>query len=120
MGKDNHIDVFRLVAGGGQTLGCLSRRQTLAKLLIFARQRAISGIEQDELLSCIHERRNVRMLKSLGVDVVRARQGMHLIYRGVGSVVGMQPITYGLRVQNRCDLEAAELEAINCRLQFAS
>ena len=120
MGKDNHIDVFRLVASGGQTLGCLSRRQTLAKLLIFARQRAISGIEQDELLSCIHERRNVRMLKSLCVDIVRACEGMHLICRGVGAVVGMQPISDGLRVQNRCDLEAAELEAINCRLQFAS
>lgn len=120
MGKDNHIDVFWLVAGGRQPLRGLSWRQPLAKLLVFAWQRTITRVEQDELLSCIHDRRNVRMLKSLGVDIVRARQGIHVIYRGVGSVVGVQPITDGLRVQNRCDLEAAELEAINRRLQFAS
>ena len=119
MGKDDHIDVFWLVASGRQPLRGLSWRQPLAELFVFAWQCTIARVEQDELLSCIHDRRNVRMLKSLGVDIVRARQGMHVIYRGVGSVVGMQPITDGLRVQNRCDLEAAELEAIEGGLRFA-
>src|SRR4029078_4776014 len=118
--NDNDVDVFGLVPGAGQALGGLSRRQTLAELLVFARQCAIARVEQNELLSRIHERRNVRMLKSLCVDIVCACEGMHRVCVGVGAVVGMQPISDGLRVQNRCDLEAAELEAINCRLQFAS
>src|SRR6185312_7918100 len=85
---NDDIDVFRLVSSSSQPFGGLSRRQTLTKLLVFARQRTIASVEQNELFAGVHERRNVRMFKSLGINIVRARQGVHLIRRSIGAVVG--------------------------------
>src|SRR5262245_65758701 len=108
--NDNDVDVFGLVADGGQARCGLSRRQTLAELLIFARERAIARIEQDELITGIHDRRNIRVLKSLGVDIVSAGESPHLISRCVGAIVWMQPVTNSLDIQHIGDLKLAKMD----------
>ena len=59
------------------------------------------------------------MLEPLGIDIVGAGKRLHLINRGIGAVMRMQSLADRFGIQNGRDLEAAELETVNCRLQFA-
>jgi hypothetical protein len=59
------------------------------------------------------------MLEALRVDVVGAGERMHLIDRGIGAVVRMQPLSDCLGIQDGGDLEVAMSEAIYSRLHYA-
>src|SRR6478736_6886869 len=79
MRDDNNVDVFRTVAGNRKPCRSLARRKTLAELLVFARERTIARVKQDQLLAGVHERRNIGMLESLSIDIVGASKSHHLI-----------------------------------------
>ncbi len=59
------------------------------------------------------------MLKPLGIDIVGAGERMHFVRRGIGAIMRMQSVANCLGIQYGRYFEAAKLEAINCRLQFA-
>src|SRR6185312_3958159 len=119
MRDDNNVDVFRTVACSRKPCRGLAGRKTLAELLIFARERTIARVKQDQLLAGVHERRNIGMLESLSIDIVGASKSHHLISCGVGAVVRMQTFPNCLGIQNRRNLELAEFETVNRRLYFA-
>src|SRR4029077_5546422 len=79
MRDDNHVDVFRTVAGTRKPCRGLARRKTLAELLVFARERTIARVKQDQLLAGVHERWNIGMFESLSIDIIGASKSHHLI-----------------------------------------
>ncbi len=119
MGDNNDVDILRPVTHSGEPRCSLPRRKSFAELFIFARQCAVARIEQYELLAGVHERRNIRMLEALGIDVIRPREGLHCFGRGIAAVMWMQAVSDGLGIQDGGDLKVTQLETIYCRLQFA-
>src|SRR5262245_23970429 len=119
MCDDDNIDILRPVACGGKPLDQLSRRKSLAQLFVFTRKRPVACIEQDKLLSRVHEVRNIGMFEPLGVDIVGSGESMHFFGRGVCTVVRMQSFANRLGVQDGSDLKLTKFESIDRRLQLA-
>ena len=116
---DDHIDIFRIVAGLLHALDQLPFRHAAAQLLVLVAQAPVAGIEQHELTAGVHERRNERMLKTVGVDAVDPRQILDRARRLIAADARMQPVADDLAVHDVGDLEVAELEAVDRGLQFA-
>src|SRR5262245_4321357 len=119
MCDDDNIDILRPVSCGGEPLDQLSRRKSLAQLFVFPRKCPVACIEQDQLLSRIHERWNIGMFEPLGVDIVGSGKSMHFFGRGVCTIVRMQSFANRLGVQNSSDLKLTKFESIDRRLQLA-
>src|SRR5215510_7914155 len=90
MREDDDVDVVRPVPRCGEPLDQLSRWKPLAQLFVFPRKRPVACIEQDQLLSRVHDCGNIGMLEPLGVDIVGLSKSMDFVRRGVCTVVGMQ------------------------------
>src|SRR5262245_51494769 len=115
----DNVDVSRTVPCSGEPLDQLSRRKPLAQLFVFPRKRPIACIEQNQLLSRVHDCGNIGMLEPLGVDIVGPGKSMDFVRRDVCTVVGMQSFANCLGVENSSDLKLTKLESIDCRLQLA-
>jgi hypothetical protein len=59
------------------------------------------------------------MLEAVAIDMIGAGERVHRLGRGIAAEIRMQPLAQRLAVQESGDLEAAQLEAVNSRLQFA-
>src|SRR5690348_17923863 len=57
------------------------------------------------------------MLEAFGIDIVGARERVHLFGRSIAAEIGMQLVADRLAIEQRRDFEAAELETKNPRLQ---
>src|ERR1700694_380664 len=70
--RDNHhVDILRLIAGLAQPLDQTPVWQPASKRLVLALQRAVAGVEQDELPSGIDQAGNERMLVAERVNPFR-------------------------------------------------
>ena len=119
MRDDNDVDVGRLVAGKRQTLDQPAFRQPAAQLRIVARQRAVAGVEQDELFAGVDERRDERMHIAVRFDAVLPAKILRLLGAALRSEARMQAVANDLAVQDIGYFKTAEFEAIDARLQFA-
>ena len=119
VGEDDHVDVFRLVAGLRHARDQVARRQPAFELLVLVAQRAVAGVEQHQLLAGIDHRRSERMLVAVGFDAVRGGERLYLAGCRLAAETGAEPGADHLAVHDGGDLEAAELEAVDGRLHFA-
>src|SRR5262249_54914401 len=119
MCDDNNVDVLWHVSRSRESRDHLSGRKSLAELIIFARKRAVAGVEQHQLLAGVHKRWNIGMLEPSGVDIVGSRKGLYFVSGGISTVMRVQSFADCFGIQNGSDLEPAELETVNCGLQFA-
>src|SRR5262249_44160273 len=91
MCDDNNVDVLWHVSRSRESRDHLSGRKSLAELLIFARKRAVAGVEQHQLLAGVHKRWNIGMLEPSGVDIVGSRKRLYFVSGGISTVMRCSP-----------------------------
>src|SRR5581483_2304785 len=119
VGDHDHVDILGLVAGLRQAFGEMAIGYAVAQLFVVAAQSSVAGVEEDDFTAGIHHRRDEWMLVAARVDAVVASQCMHGFGRVLGAERRVQAFTHDLAVEDAGDLEAAERETIDARLQRA-
>jgi len=114
----HHVDVLRLVAGLRHTRDQVAGRQATLELLVLGAERAVTGVEQHQLLAGIDHDRSERMKVTVGFDAVGGGQRLHLVGLRLAAECGRQPRADDMTVHERGDFKSAQLEAVDGRLDF--
>ena len=108
----HHINVFWCEARGSEL-----RRKPSAVGAWHEAVGAVAGVEQDQLLAGVDDRRReARLIFAFGQEIV-AHQRVHVGLAGVGADERKRSVDENVRVGDRGDLEIPELEAVELRLR---